>query len=108
MASSWKVKGARVFVCSYDKEKRTCVVDDESSAYSSKPVDEILLSPAFSGTQPFGTEITELLAARKAAVSSGDTAERDRIEGKLKELNPDYFSYLDIDARIAALSGGKA
>jgi hypothetical protein len=101
------VEGARVFVCSFDREQNTCVVSDESSAYSSKPVDEILLSPAFSGTPPFGTEITKLLEARKAAVSSGDVAERDRIEGKLKELNPDYFSYLDIDARIEALRGDR-
>jgi hypothetical protein len=99
------VPGARVFVCSFDKAKNTCIVEEAPAEYSSKPIEEILLSPVFACTQPFGEEITKLIEARKAAVERGDVEERRSIEAQLKEKNPEYFSYLDIDERIKALQG---
>lgn len=99
------VKGAKVFVCRYDRERKTCVVEDETRSYENKPIEEILLSPAFDGTQPFGPELTELIEDRKRAVEAGDEAERRRIEAELLAKNPDYFAYLDLDERVAALRG---
>lgn len=94
------VAGAKVFVCRYDKERKTCVIDKESADYANQPIDEILMSPAFDGTQPFNQEITDLLAQRKDAHRKGDKEERKRIEAQLKNLNPDYFSYFDIDEKL--------
>jgi predicted ATP-binding protein involved in virulence len=99
------VPGARVFVCRYDRERKSCVVDDATDLYANKPVEEILLSPAFDGTQPFGEEITRLIEQRKAAVEAGDTKRRREIETQLKEKNPEYFSYLDLDERLRSLRG---
>lgn len=99
------VKGAKVFVCRYDRDRKTCVVEDETRSYENKPVEEILLSPAFDGTQPFGPEMTRLIEDRKQAIEAGDEARRRRIEAELLARNPDYFSYLEIDDRLAALRG---
>jgi predicted ATP-binding protein involved in virulence len=99
------VPGARVFVCRYDRDRKTCVVVDETDTYANKPVEEILLSPAFDSTQPFGEEITRLLEQRKAAHAAGDVETRRRIESELRERNPEYFSYLDVDERLQALRG---
>ncbi|EYF02552.1 Hypothetical protein CAP_6759 [Chondromyces apiculatus DSM 436] len=99
------VPGAKVFVCRYDRERKTCVVADETAEYANKPVEEILLSPAFDGTQPFGEEISQLIEQRKAAIDAGDTSARARIEAELLEKNPEYFSYLNIEARLRALRG---
>lgn len=99
------VPGARVFVCRYERDRKTCVVADETDLYANKPVEEILLSPAFDGTQPFGEEITRLLEQRKQAVRAGDDEARRSIEAQLLEKNPDYFSYFDIDERLRALKG---
>lgn len=104
--TSWP--DARVHVCRYDAAEHVCTVTEETSSFAHKPVDEILLSGAFDETQPFGAEITELLAARKAAIRAGDQPARERIEKQLLELNPDYFSYLEIDKRLAALPGASA
>jgi predicted ATP-binding protein involved in virulence len=99
------VPGARVFVCRYDRARKSCVVADETDVYANKPVEEILLSPAFDGTQPFGEEITQLIEQRKAAIDAGDDARRNQIEAQLKDKNPEYFSFLDIDERLRALRG---
>ncbi|WP_159397849.1 hypothetical protein [Sorangium cellulosum] len=99
------VPGARVFVCRYDRGRKTCVVDDATDLYANKPVEEILLSPAFDGTQPFGEDITRLLEERTAAFEAGDAARRNEIERQLKEKNPEYFSYMDIEERLQALQG---
>jgi ABC-type phosphonate transport system ATPase subunit len=102
------VPGARLFVCRYDRTQKTCVVTDETDVYANKPIEEILLSPAFDGTQPFGEEITRLIEERKTAVDAGNETRRARIEAELKERNPEYFSYLDINERLDALrSQGK-
>lgn len=97
------VPGARVFVCRYDRDRKTCVVADETDLYANKPVEDILLSPAFDGTQPFGEEMTRLLEQRKQAVQAGDDEARRSIEAQLLEKNPEYFSYFDIDERLRAL-----
>jgi hypothetical protein len=81
------------------------VVDDATAFYANKPIEEILLSPAFEGTQPFGQDITHLIEERKKAAEAGDDAQRKQIEAQLKEKNPEYFSYLDVDERLAALRG---
>lgn len=99
------VPGARVFVCRYDRDRKTCVVADETALYANKPIEDILLSPAFDGTQPFGEEITRLLEQRKQAVQAGDDEARRSIEAQLLEKNPEYFSYFDIDERLRALRG---
>jgi predicted ATP-binding protein involved in virulence len=99
---------ARVHVCRYDAARQVCTVTEETSAYAHKPVDEILLSGAFDETQPFGVEITELLAARKAALRAGDEAARETIAQRLLALNPTYFSYLEVHKRLAALPGAPA
>ncbi len=100
------VPGSRVFVCSYDKSKDTCVVEDALAAYADKPIEEILLSPAFD-TPPFGEDISKLMEDRKAAVEQGELEKRERIETKLKEKNPEYFSYLDIEKQLDALRGSR-
>jgi predicted ATP-binding protein involved in virulence len=97
------VAGARVFVCRFNGE--TCVVSEESDSYASKPVEEVLLSGAFDETQPFSEEISSLLTARKRAVEAGDVVGRRKIEATLKEKNPDYFSYLDVEERLKAIGG---
>jgi predicted ATPase len=97
------VPDARVYVCHYDPATRRTTVREETAAYQSKPVDEILASSAFDHTQPFGPEITALLTERKRAVAAKDEAARDEVERKLVELNPTYFGYLDLDRRLEAL-----
>jgi predicted ATP-binding protein involved in virulence len=97
------VPGARVFVCRYNGS--TCTVSEESDSYANKPVEEILLSSAFDETQPWSEEISALLVARKRAINEGDEEKRRRVEGLLKERNPEYFAYLDVEERLAALRG---
>lgn len=96
------VKDARLFVCKAEGDH--CVVVDESENYSNKPVEEILMSPLFEGTRPFSSEITKLLEEREDAILKDDQPKRDKIEAKLKELNPEYFSYFDVDKLIAEIA----
>jgi predicted ATP-binding protein involved in virulence len=98
------VKGARVFVCTTDGKR--CTVEDVSSTYADRPIDEILLSPAFAETQPFSQEITDLLAQRKAAIEAGDDAARQRIEAELLDRNPEYFDYFHLDTLLGKVAGG--
>ncbi|KYF72065.1 hypothetical protein [Sorangium cellulosum] len=81
------------------------MVDDATDLYANKPVEEILLSPAFDGAQPFGEEISRLIEERKAAFEAGDDLRRQEIEGQLKDKNPGYFSYIDVEERLQALRG---
>lgn len=101
------VENARLFVCKAAGDR--CTVVDETAEYSNKPVDEILMSPLFEETQPFNEEITQLIERRRQAIEDGDGTERQRVEAKLKELNPDYFAYFDLDQLLEiALTGEKA
>ncbi len=95
------VPNVRVFVCRADGGH--CVVREETDVYANKPVEEILLSPAFSETAPFNEDISGLMEQRKRAAEKGDDAERRRIEAVLKARNPDYFSYFDVEERLRSL-----
>ncbi|MBI5513056.1 MAG: AAA family ATPase [Deltaproteobacteria bacterium] len=97
------VPEARVYVCHYDPSTQRTTVREETAAYQNKPIDEILLSPAFDETPPFNEEISGLMATRRAAIKAGDTAVREQVERKLVALNPTYFGYLDIEQKLAAL-----
>lgn len=96
--------GARVFVCRAEGDH--CVVEDVSDDYADRPIDEILLSPAFADTQPFSQEITDLLARRKAAIAARDEAERKRIEALLLARNREYFDYFHVDELVKKAAGG--
>jgi len=98
------VPHARLFVCKSKIDH--CVVVDETAEYSNKPIDEILMSPLFEETQPFNTEITQLIEERKTAIERGDTTRREQIEARLKAINPEYFSYFDVDKLIEEVAGG--
>ncbi len=50
------VPGARVFVCRYDAETRAATVENVTVDYADLPVEDILISPAFDGTESFGAE----------------------------------------------------
>lgn len=92
--------GAKVFVCRYDSDRKCCVIDDESRAYENKPIEEILLSPAFGETQPFGPDMANLLDEWKQAIETGDDLRAKQCAAELKQRNPDYFSYMDAKARL--------
>jgi predicted ATP-binding protein involved in virulence len=92
----------RLYVC--ESKGDYAIIKDETAEYSNKPIDEILISPLFSTTYPFNQEITELLQKRKIAIQNGNKDEENQIESTLKELNPQYFGYLDIDMMLAELA----
>ena len=87
-------ENARMYVC----ESRTdhSVIVDQTDEYANKPIDEILLTPLFD-TQPFNEKISDLIAARKKAITEGDATKRKAIEEKLQAINPEYFSYFDVE-----------
>lgn len=97
------VEGAKVYVCKPHTDH--CTIEDETDYYVNKPVDEILASPVFD-TSPFSKEISTLLQERKKAISEGNKEERERIEARLQEENPEYFAYFDIDKRMEELMQG--
>ncbi len=103
------VPGARTFVCRYDPETRSATVENVTADYADLPVEDILISPAFDGTETFGSEITDMLRARENAIQAGDKAARREVEAKLYDRNPRYFSYLKLDERVRALraAGGQ-
>ncbi len=98
--------GARVFGCRYDQEAGCCVIEQQHDSFANKPVDEVVLSAAFDGTQPFGPEITALLEQRTQAAAEGDEITRRRIEQELQRLNPQYFGFFDVEERLRILGGG--
>jgi predicted ATP-binding protein involved in virulence len=101
------VPGAKVFVCRYDADARSATVEDVTTDYADLPVEDILSSPAFDGTESFGAEITELMAKRKQAIESGDRSTRATVEASLYDKNPRYFSYLKLDERLRALKAAE-
>jgi hypothetical protein len=96
--------GARVFACRAEGDH--CVVEDVSDDYADRPIDEILLSPAFADTQPFSQEITDLLDQRKAAIAARDDGKRRRIEAALLSRNREYFDYFHVDDLVKKVAGG--
>ena len=97
------VPHARVFVCKFDG--KSSVVSDETSDYVNQPIDEILLSRAFDGTQPFNDVISNLLRDRKEAIKVGNVERRRQIEAQLLEKNPEYFSYFAVEERLDIIRG---
>jgi predicted ATP-binding protein involved in virulence len=86
---------AKIFVCHSTGDHAE--MTDETDIYSNKPVEEILLSPLFGATHPFNQNITELLQKRKKAINTKDDVQKTKIEKELKEINPQYFNFLNID-----------
>lgn len=100
------VEGAKVYVCKPRNGYST--ISDETDLYSNKPIEEILITEVFGETTPFANkEIDDLLNARKLAIVNRDKLEEDRIESKLLEINPQYFSYFDIDKIIKQIKDKK-
>ena len=89
------VENAKIFVCHSKSDHAE--MTDETDIYSNKPVEEILLSPLFGATHPFNQNITELLQKRKKAINTKDDVQKTKIEKELKEINPQYFKFLNID-----------
>lgn len=97
------VDGAKVYVCK--SQDNHSIIEDETSEYSNKPIDEILMSEVFGGTSPFANEkIVELLEERKKAIKSRDKKLENKIEDALKQINPQYFSYLELDNLLKSIS----
>jgi predicted ATP-binding protein involved in virulence len=95
------VENSRIFVCKPEKDHS--VIVDETALYSNKPIEEILQSELFD-TTPFNTEISELINKRKKAIESNDLKTKEKVEEELKALNPEYFSYFDVDELIKSIS----
>jgi predicted ATP-binding protein involved in virulence len=95
------VKNAKVFVCKSKGDHS--VVEDETEAYSNMSVEEILLSPVFN-TSGFSEQITQLIQDRKTAIENGNKQKADKIEKQLKQLNPEYFSYFDVEDILQEIS----
>ena len=85
--------GARIYTCvpgtGYSEVK------DETEKYGHMPVDEVLMSDVFA-VHPFNEQITKLLRERKCLIEKGDTAGAEKLAEKLYEINPEYFSYLNV------------
>ncbi len=79
------------------------IVENKTSEYSNKPVEEILLSPVFD-TSSFNAEISKLIEDRKQAVENDDKEKVDNLEIKLKQINPEYFSYLDVEGILQKIT----
>ncbi|WP_027378244.1 AAA family ATPase [Chryseobacterium daeguense] len=93
------VEGAKVYVCK--SQENHSIISDETSFYSNKPINEILISEAFAETQPFASkEISDLIEKRKYAIENGNKELENEIEEKLLKLNPQYFSYFKLDDLI--------
>ncbi|MDO4228846.1 MAG: AAA family ATPase [Capnocytophaga sp.] len=96
------VENAKIYVCKPKADHS--VIVDETANYSNKPIEEILISEVFGGTTPFANEeINKLLKERKEAIEKGDKKEEERTEKRLLELNPQYFSYLEMDKLLDEL-----
>lgn len=96
------VENARVYVCKSMKDHS--VVVDETDIYSNMPIEEILSSPIFE-TLSFNDTISKLIEERKNAIEAGNFEKSQKIEEKLKEINPEYFSYFDVDKLLESIAG---
>jgi predicted ATP-binding protein involved in virulence len=95
------VENARIYVCKPMIDHS--IVVDETSLYSNKPIDEILMSDIFN-TNPFNEAISNLMKERIEAINEGNIEKSTNIETELKKINPQYFSYFDIDTMLKTLS----
>lgn len=96
------VENAKIYVCQSKGDH--AIITDETDIYSNKPIEEILLSPLFGVTYPFNNEISELLQQRKIAISEKNVSKRSDIENRLKLINPQYFSFFEIDGLLNDLT----
>ena len=84
---------ARFYVCV--SQPGYSEVKDVTDVYENLPVEEVLLTDVFN-VGPFNDQITTMLAKRKKAYAEGDEKMAKEIEKQLFEINPQYFSYLEI------------
>lgn len=94
------IKNSKVYVCKTQID--FSLIEEETDFYSNKPVEEVLMSPLFN-TSNFNNEISDLIAQRKDAQNNKDFSEVERIESLLKEQNPEYFNYLNLETIIKSL-----
>lgn len=85
--------GARIYTCV--PQTGYSELRDETERYGHMPVEEILVSDIF-GVQPFNEYITNLITTRKQLIENGEKEEARKVAEKLYEINPEYFSYLNI------------
>lgn len=85
--------GARIYTCV--PQTGYSELRDETERYGHMPVEEILVSDIF-GVLPFNENITSLITTRKQLIESGKKEEARKVAEKLYEINPEYFSYLNI------------
>ncbi len=98
--------GAKIFTCKPQAGYSTII--DETSAFSTMPVDQILQSDAFN-VEPFNNDISQLIESRKNAIFEGRKKDAELIESQLIDINPLYFSYLDdknIDDLLEKVNNG--
>ena len=95
------IENAKVFVCKSLQDHS--IIVDETDIYSNKPIDEVLASDVFE-TSPFSESITKLIKEREIAINNKDLVKSEEIENKLKAINPQYFSYFDIDKLLKTVS----
>jgi predicted ATP-binding protein involved in virulence len=95
------VENSRIYVCSSQGDHS--IVKEETDFYANAPIEEILISPLFN-TNSFNVEISGLLSKRKEAIKANDETSKQDIEERLLALNPEYFSYLNIDKIIANIT----
>lgn len=89
--------GARIYTCV--PQTGYSEVMDETDKYSHMPVEEILQSDVFS-VNPFNDEIAGLMAKRKELITEGKIEEGRQVGKQLYEINPEYFSYMNPEARV--------
>lgn len=94
------VTNANIYVCKSDQEGGKIV--DETDVYSNKPIDEILTSELFN-TLPFNIDISNLITRRSSAIKERNKVEQMRIEKELVSINPQYFSYFNLDEQMKTL-----
>jgi len=88
------VENGKVYVCENSIDGAQII--NATEMYTNKPIDEILTTQLFN-TSPFGKEISDLMGDRKIAIEQGNKVAEERIETELLELNPQYFSYLNLE-----------
>lgn len=98
------IENCRVYVCESNGDYSS--VSDQTDLYSNKPIEEILLSPLFN-TNSFNIDISELINQRKKYIAAGDKARVRKIEKELLKINPQYFSYLNINEILETITKKK-
>ena len=94
------IKNSRIYVCkSFDTYSD---IIEETDFYSNSPIEEILRSPLFN-TSSFNAEISTLIEQRKEFIQNDEVEKAENIEKKLLTINPEYFSYLNIDKLLKNL-----